>query len=182
MPRVFSDRARRAALRRVGARSAPLVALAAMLAPAGALLAVPPGATALAAAPRAPATQGAGLGPRSTAVQQIRADWVRFFSPTTPTRLKIELLQNGARFAGILRATSTSVLARSTYAHVLAVRLESPTLAAVQYSISLAGRVAVSRATGTAIYSARRWKVGELSYCSLLRLELIKASACPEGE
>ena len=175
MPTAVSRQARRARASSARGRGGRIRALTASLAGAGALAAAPLGVTA-AAAPRATAAA-----PRATAMQQIRANWIHFFSPTTPTARKIELLENGARFAGIIRATSTTVLARSTYAHVLAVQLDSPTVATVRYSISVAGIVAVEDATGTAVYAQRIWKVGELSYCSLLRIELINAPSCPVG-
>ncbi len=175
MPTAVSRQARRARASSARGRGGRIRVLTASLAAAGALAAAPLGVTA-AAAPRATAAA-----PRATAMQQIRANWIHFFSPTTPTARKIELLENGARFAGIIRATSTTVLARSTYAHVLAVQLDSPTVATVRYSISVAGIVAVEDATGTAVYAQRIWKVGELSYCSLLRIELIKAPSCPVG-
>ncbi len=182
MPTAVSRQARRARASSARGRGGRIRVLTASLAAAGALAAAPLGVTA-AAAPRATAAapRATAAAPRATAMQQIRANWIHFFSPTTPTARKIELLENGARFAGIIRATSTTVLARSTYAHVLAVQLDSPTVATVRYSISVAGIVAVEDATGTAVYAQRIWKVGELSYCSLLRIELIKAPSCPVG-
>jgi hypothetical protein len=56
-------------------------------------------------------------------------------------------------------------------AKVTAVHLTSPTQATVTYDIFLGGKPALSNQTGTAVYQDGIWKVGDVSFCQLLKLE-----------
>jgi hypothetical protein len=41
----------------------------------------------------------------------------------------------------------------------------------VSYNITLNGTAALSNQTGTAVYEGGIWKVGDVSFCQLLKLE-----------
>ncbi|MHB1974069.1 MAG: hypothetical protein ACYCR4_07235 [Acidimicrobiales bacterium] len=121
-------------------------------------------------------------GPTSWAAKstaQIKASWRTFFAGSTPAARKIALLEDGRKFSAIIRGQSSSALGRSTSAVVKSVRLVNHTTAVVRYTISLAGKPVLAGATGTAVYQASTWKVGDVSFCKLLALEQVKAPACP---
>ena len=49
--------------------------------------------------------------------------------------------------------------------------VKSATSATVSYAITLSGAVALPGQSGTAVYSDGVWKVGDVSFCNLLKLE-----------
>ncbi|MFF2653452.1 hypothetical protein [Streptomyces sp. NPDC058045] len=131
----------------------------------------------LLAAPAATAfgSTGAGAGkatavPASSAEQQIRENWTKFFDPGTPVQEKEQLLENGTQLAPALKAFSGDKLARQLSAQVSQVSLSSPTEAQVRYSLSVQGRTALPDATGTAVKQNNVWKVSDSTLCSLVQL------------
>ena len=115
----------------------------------------------------------------TTATQaKIKADWVAFFSGTTPAKHKIALLQNGQSFAAIIKAQASNSMSQSSAAKVLSVSVTSKTQAKVRYTITLGGQPALSNQTGVAVLQGGTWKVGDQSFCALLALEQTKAPAC----
>jgi hypothetical protein len=117
------------------------------------------------AAPSSPAAAG------GNAKAQITANWEAFFNGQTPASKKIQLLQNGSKFAALVNAQAGSGLASSAGAKVTAVVLNSATSATVSYDITLSGATALANQTGTAVYEDGTWKVGDVSFCQLLKLE-----------
>jgi hypothetical protein len=109
---------------------------------------------------------------------QIERTWSAFFAGSTPAAKKIQLLQNGRRFAPVIEAQAKSPLARQTRATVTSVTLEGPTRAKVVYTISVAGQPALKNQTGTAIRVDGVWKVSDTSFCSLLSLQGSAPPAC----
>jgi len=118
------------------------------------------------AAASSPSTGGS-----SAAVAQITANWEAFFDGKTPAAKKITLLQNGQKFASIINAQAGSSIATGAGAKVTAVVVNSATSATVSYSITLNGATALPNQTGTAVYQDGTWKVGDVSFCELLKLE-----------
>jgi hypothetical protein len=104
-------------------------------------------------------------------VTTIAANWEAFFNGKTSAAQKIALLQNGNKFAAIIDAQAGSSLASSAGAKVTAVVLNSSTTATVSYDITLSGTTALPNQTGTAVYEDGTWKVGDASFCQLLKLE-----------
>jgi hypothetical protein len=84
-------------------------------------------------------------------------------------------MQNGQTFASIIQAQSSSSLAKSASAKVLKVAVTSPEQATVTYNVLLSGTTTLSDQTGTAVYQAGTWKVGDVSFGGLLALECGKA-------
>lgn len=111
----------------------------------------------------------------------IKADWAAFFSAKTPVDKRIALLQDGPRFARIIRAQAHSALASAASAKVTKVSVTSPTQAKVTYSIIVGGKSALGGQHGTAVNEGGTWKVGVGSFCGLLALENTggKASSLP---
>ena len=118
------------------------------------------------AAASSPSTGGS-----SAAVAQITANWEAFFDGKTSAAKKITLLQNGEKFASVINAQAGSSIATGAGAKVTAVVVNSPTSATVSYNITLNGTPALSNQTGTAVYQDGSWKVGDVSFCELLKLE-----------
>lgn len=119
------------------------------------------------AAPSSSAPAAAG----GNAKAQITANWEAFFDGKTSAAKKISLLQKGDKFAVIIKAQAGSGLASTAGAKVKAVVVNSATSATVSYDITLAGSTALPDQTGTAVYEDGMWKVGDVSFCQLLKLE-----------
>lgn len=127
-----------------------------------------PAASSPAASSAAPSSPSAAAGNAKT---EITANWEAFFNGQTSAAKKISLLQNGEKFATIIKAQAGSGLASSAGAKVTAVVVNSATSATVSYDITLSGATALPNQTGTAVYENGTWKVGDVSFCQLLKLE-----------
>ena len=130
------------------------------------------------AAPSSPAATGSsavasspGQAASGNAKAQITSNWEAFFNGQTSAAKKIALLENGQKFASVINAQAGSGLASSAGAKVTAVVVNSPTKATVSYDITLSGATALPNQTGTAVYQNGTWKVGDVSFCQLLKLE-----------
>jgi hypothetical protein len=123
------------------------------------------------ALPSAPASSSSPAAASGNAKAQITANWEAFFNGQTSAAKKISLLENGQKFATVINAQAGSGLASSAGAKVTAVVVNSATKATVTYDITLSGATALANQTGTAIYQDGVWKVGDVSFCQLLKLE-----------
>ena len=112
-----------------------------------------------------------GQAASGNAKAQITSNWEAFFNGKTSAAKKIALLENGQKFASVINAQAGSGLAGSAGAKVTAVVVNSPTKATVSYDITLSGTTALANQTGTAVYQNGTWKVGDVSFCQLLKLE-----------
>jgi glucose/arabinose dehydrogenase len=107
----------------------------------------------------------------SASIAQIITNWEAFFDGKTDAAKKISLLQNGDKFSAIIRAQAGSGIASTAGAKVTAVKIDTATSATVSYNITLSGATALANQTGTAVYEGGIWKVGDVSFCQLLKLE-----------
>jgi hypothetical protein len=123
------------------------------------------------ALPSAPASSSSPAAASGNAKAQITANWEAFFNGQTSAAKKISLLENGQKFATVINAQAGSGLASSAGAKVTAVVVNSATKATVTYDITLSGATALANQTGTAVYEDGIWKVGDVSFCQLLKLE-----------
>ena len=137
----------------------------------------PSSAPAASSAASSPATgssaSASSSGPAAAgdAKAQITTNWEAFFSGKTSAAKKISLLQNGQKFASVINAQAGSGIATSAAAKVTAVVVNSPAKATVRYDITLGGTTALANQTGTAVYQDGMWKVGDVSFCQLLKIE-----------
>jgi hypothetical protein len=130
----------------------------------------------------APASSASATsGGNAAAIAAIKANWEAFFNGKTSADKKIALLQNGDKFAVVIRAQAGSGLAGGAGAKVKAVVVNSPTSATVSYDITLNGTTALANQTGTAVYENGTWKVGDVSFCALLKLEGSAPAALCKG-
>jgi hypothetical protein len=120
----------------------------------------------------------AGVTAASPAKAQIIKTWTTFFAGTTPAATKITLLQNGTRFAAVIRAQASSSLAQQTKAKVKSVTLLGSTKAKVVYTITIAGAPALTNQVGLAVKVKGKWLVSAKSFCALLRLQGGAPPAC----
>jgi len=126
----------------------------------------PASSPAAASSPTAGSTAASG-----NATALVTANWVAFFDGKTSAAKKISLLENGQKFASIINAQAGSGIAASAGAKVHAVMVNSPAQATVHYDITLNGQTALGNQTGTAVYQDGMWKVGDVSFCQLLKIE-----------
>ncbi len=116
------------------------------------------------------------------AIAAIKSNWAEFFSAKTPIARRLALLQNGQAFAAVIRAQASSPLALAATSRVTKVTLTGTDQAAVTYEILVSGKVALPGQAGVAVYQDGVWKVGDASFCALLKLQNGgKASGLPPG-
>ncbi len=125
----------------------------------------PTASSAPAAGPSAEPSTGAG------AIAAIKANWVAFFNAKTPIARRVALLQNGQVFSPVIKAQAGSPLAQLASAKVTKVTLTGTDQAAVTYDILAGGQAGLTGQSGVAVYQDGIWKVGDASFCGLLRLE-----------
>lgn len=134
--------------------------------------ATPPSTSAQPPTSSAPATQPSGEPTAgAAAIAAIKANWVAFFNAKTPISRRIALLQNGQLFASVIRAQAGSPLAQLASAKVTKVTLTGTDHAGVTYDILAGGQTGLSGQSGVAVYQDGVWKVGDASFCGLLKLE-----------
>lgn len=119
----------------------------------------------------APTTAGSEPPSGNGAISAIKTNWAKFFSAKTPVAQRIALLENGSQFSSVINSQVGSPLATAATAKVTNVSLTGTTQAAVSYGIYLAGKSALPGQSGVAVYQDGIWKVGDSSFCSLLKLE-----------
>jgi uncharacterized membrane protein len=71
----------------------------------------------------------------------------------------------------VITSQAGSSLASAASAKVTHVALTGTNQASVSYNILLSGKTALPDQSGVAIYQDGVWKVGETSFCALLKLE-----------
>jgi hypothetical protein len=135
------------------------------------------------AASSAAATGSASSGGSASAIAAIKTNWEAFFSSSTPNSERVQLLQNGQTFASAVHTFSSNPLASTVSAKVTSVKVTSPTQASVKYDLTAAGQSVESGATGVAVLEGGVWKVGDASFCGLLKeassfLKIALPSAC----
>ena len=120
----------------------------------------------------APASSApASSGGSSAAAAQIATNWTTFFDAKTPVAKRVALLQDGQKFATIIKSQAGGGLAASATAKVTKVTVQSPSQAKVTYSILIGGSPALANRSGVAVKQGGTWKVGLASFCGLLTLE-----------
>ena len=163
--------ARRIAAPALGLALAAMMAACSSSSPAA--TASPSSAAPASSAASSPAAGASSPGQAASgnAEAQITANWEAFFDGKTSAAKKISLLENGQKFASVINAQAGSGIATSAGAKVTSVVVNSPAQATVHYNITLSGTTALANQTGTAVYQDGMWKVGDVSFCQLLKLE-----------
>lgn len=120
-------------------------------------------------APTVPPAAGPSASGSAAAITEIKANWVKFFSSSTPNSERVALLQNGQAFASAIQAFASSPLASAVSSKVDSVSLTSATQAAVKYDLTAAGTSVASGQSGTSVLQNGVWKVGDGVFCGLLK-------------
>jgi hypothetical protein len=96
---------------------------------------------------------------------------VTFFNGKTPAATKIGLVQDGQKFASVLKSMASSAQSQTASVSVQKVTLTSATQATVDYTILVSGTPMLANQKGTAVLESGIWKVGLTSFCALLALQ-----------
>jgi hypothetical protein len=131
----------------------------------------PSGSSSSSSSSAPPSTGSSEPASGSGAIAAIKTNWAKFFSAKTPVNERIALLQNGSQFSSVINSQVGSPLATAATAKVTNVSLTGTTQAAVSYGIYLSGKPALPGQSGVAVYQDGVWKVGDTSFCGLLKLE-----------
>jgi hypothetical protein len=108
----------------------------------------------------------------------IRQVWTTFFDGRVPPSERIRVLQNGPRFAALIRAQSTSAVAKRTHATVARVSLIGKTRAKVVYTIWVGPTPMLRNASGLAVRMGSSWKVSAQTFCGLQQLQGLNPPGC----
>jgi hypothetical protein len=133
------------------------------------------GKAARSSAPASPAQPATG----QAAAAAVKVMWQTFFNGAVPISRRIDLLQDGQQFASFVGSqakTSLGSLVLAASAKVSAVRLQPPDHASVTYSILLGRKTVAKNLSGTAVYTAGRWKVAVTTFCALVHAAYGKKS------
>jgi ABC-type oligopeptide transport system substrate-binding subunit len=122
---------------------------------------------------------GGGGSSSAAAKAEIKANWETFFDGATPAAKRVELLQNGAEFKGLVDTLTANPLARSLKATVTSVDVTGSDKATVTYTLIFNGNPVLKGAKGTAVLANGTWKVGTGSFCQLLALQGATPKGCP---
>ena len=127
-----------------------------------------------AASSPAASSSSSGTGSAATSaatVATIKKNWETFFNGKTPAATKENLVQDGQKFASVIKSMAGSTLAQTASASVQSVTITSPTGATVDYTILVSGSPVLKGQKGTAVYQDGTWKVSKTSFCGLAALE-----------
>lgn len=102
------------------------------------------------------------------------------FSSTTSIAQSRDALQHGDVFAATLREQANSPHGQQSSASVASVRLASPSVADVRFSITSNGITALTDVPGKAVREDGQWKVAATTFCQLLNLEGSAPKACDD--
>ena len=105
--------------------------------------------------------------------------WERFFNGAVPISSRLQLLQDGPKFASFVHSqakTTIGTLVLEASATVSKVTIQPPGQANVLFTVLLGGKPLEKNLHGTAVYTGGHWKVAVTSFCSLLRFAYGKKS------
>jgi hypothetical protein len=101
----------------------------------------------------------------------IRHVWTTFFNGRVPPAERIRVLQNGQRFAALIKSQAASQVARQAKATVASVSLVGEKRALVVYTIWVASLPTLKNVRGIAVRVGSAWKVSTQTFCELQALQ-----------
>jgi hypothetical protein len=113
----------------------------------------------------------------SSATDQVKSAYEKFFSSKTSLSERVSLLQNGEQFKSVIQSFASNPLAQNTSATVSSVKLQGDDNATVDYVVKFGGS-SLPKQTGTAVRENGKWKVGFASLCKLVALGGTTPSVC----
>ena len=129
----------------------------------------PAGTTASAVATATAGTGGTPADPEA-AKAEITQNWEKFFASDTPRAVAVRLLENGDSLGPALRMATEEQrqLGGQRSATVSDVEFTSATQASVHYELQVGDQTLP--ATGVAVLQGGTWKVGDITFCTLVEL------------
>ena len=122
-----------------------------------------------------------GVAAKGSPQQAVAKTYRLFFSTATSLPKSVAVLQHGDTFCpALLAENSTSYGKQKTSATVASVRLAKPNLAAVTFTIRVAGHVVLPNAKGYAVKEDGEWKVAAQTFCQLLTLQGTAPPGCKD--
>jgi len=112
--------------------------------------------------PSPSATRPTAPADTAAAEQAIRANWAKFFAPTTTARARQALLENGRLLAGALQSYDTDTAAHGTV-QIKKITFNSAKRATVTYTLADSPK----DRTGTSVEQAGIWKISAGTLCGL---------------
>ena len=103
-----------------------------------------------------------------------------FFNPKSPEAESLSDLQHGSLFKATIDKQATSSQAQSASVKVASVRLLTPKVAEVIFTIYLGGQAALPNTKGKAVLEDGKWKLAAETFCALLQLEGDAPAACKD--
>ena len=119
---------------------------------------------------------GARPSETKAAIQQV---WQTFFDGSTPSPMRISLLEHGDQFAHELATVASSPVSKGASAQVTSVSLDAAESATVTFSLKLNGSPVLTGVKGTAVLVNGSWKVSAASFCELASILGAAPKACP---
>ena len=110
----------------------------------------------------------------------ITKAYLTFFNPKSPEAESIASLQHGSLFKATIDKQASSSQAQSASAKVSAVRLISPNVAEVTFTIYTGGQAVLPDTKGKAVLEGGKWKLAAETLCALLNLEGTAPAACKD--
>lgn len=135
------------------------------------------GATAPAAAP----PTGSGTPADAATRSAVAKAFTTFFSPKSTAAQSEAALQHGSAFTQTLAAEATSAQSQNVSATVSSVRLLSPDVAAVVFTLNSGGSPLLTDTPGNAVREGGTWKVAAVTFCNLLTLQGTAPTACKDA-
>ncbi|MDW8806783.1 hypothetical protein P1P68_18845 [Streptomyces scabiei] len=117
-----------------------------------------------------PSVSASGPADTEAAEEQIEKNWKTFFDPSTSTKEKQAVLENGDEMGPVLAAFSGDKRGGQVEAEVKKVTFTSATGADVTYTLLLEGATALPDAAGTAVEQDGTWKLSVKTLCGLVAL------------
>jgi hypothetical protein len=105
---------------------------------------------------------------------KVKANWEKFFDPSTPTPQRAALLQNAAtpKIKAIIAAQADNPQAKAIKAKVNTVTPKGDDKADVKYDLvsTQTGVPVLPGASGQAVKVDGKWKVSQQTFCTLIKL------------
>jgi hypothetical protein len=106
----------------------------------------------------------------AAAEKQIKDNWEKFFSSSTPIDQKVKYLENGDRLRPVLQRFNIDRHTRGVAAEVKKVAFTSPAAADVTYTLTFQEATQLPNVVGFSVLQDNVWKVSVKTFCGLLQL------------
>jgi hypothetical protein len=141
----------------------------------------PGGSSSGATTPVAGPPSGSGAPADAATTSAVTKAFATFFSPKSTAAQSQAALQHGSSFTKTLADEAKTSQAQQVSAKVTSVRLLSPNVAAVVYTLSSGGSPLLPDSPGNAVREGGTWKVAAMTFCNLLTLQGTAPAACKDA-